>query len=184
MDRRFADWAARWRVPLGFAWGAAYLVFSQPTVELMAIGGGLALAGIVVRGWSAGYLEKDRRLATDGPYRYTRNPLYLGSFLIGAGFALAGNSWALALSFLVLFLLIYATVMRREAHFLRQQFREGYDRYARSVPLFIPTFATRPDLPPSGEKFRWARYRRNHEFEAALGYAAGMVFLALKAWLR
>jgi protein-S-isoprenylcysteine O-methyltransferase Ste14 len=184
MDKSFAAWAARSRVPLGFAWGAAYLVFSQPTLRLLAIGGGGALAGVLIRACSAGYLEKSRTLAVAGPYRYTRNPLYLGSFFIGAGFALAGGSWVLGLSFLALFLLIYVTVMRREEDFLRQQFGEAFDRYARAVPLFVPTFVRRGDRPSAEEKFRWARYHRNHEYEAALGYAGGMVFLAVKIWLR
>lgn len=184
MNKGFAAWAAHWRVPCGFAWGAAYLVFSQPNVQLIAMGGGLAMAGVLVRSWSVGYIEKDQTLATDGPYRYTRNPLYFGSFLIGAGFAIAGGSWPLTLSFLVLFFLIYWTVMRREAKFLRQKFGEDYERYARSVPFFFPGLTARKDLPQSKEKFRWAQYRRNHEHEAVLGYVAGLVFLALKVWLR
>jgi protein-S-isoprenylcysteine O-methyltransferase Ste14 len=184
MNKRFAAWAARSRVPLGFAWGAAYLVFSQPTMRLLAMGGAVALAGVVIRACSAGYLEKSRTLAVAGPYRYTRNPLYLGSFFTGAGFALAGGSWALALSFLVLFPLIYGTVMVREEDLLREKFGETFERYASAVPLFVPGLAARGDRPPSEERFRWERYRRNHEYEAALGFAAGMVFLVLKMWLR
>jgi protein-S-isoprenylcysteine O-methyltransferase Ste14 len=171
-------------VALGFAWGAAYLVFSQPTVRLLAIGGAIALAGLIVRAWAAGYLEKGRSLATGGPYHYLRNPLYLGSFFLGGGFALAGASWALGISFLVLFFGIYGTVMRREERFLREQFGEDFDRYARAVPLFLPSLAARSGAPASGEQFRWARYRRNHEYEAAIGYLGGIAFLALKIWLR
>ncbi len=184
MHEGFAAWAARWRVPLGFAWGAAYLVFSQPTSKLLIAGGSLAIAGVVVRACAAGYLEKGRTLATAGPYRYSRNPLYLGSFFIGAGFALAGDSWVLGLSFLALFFLIYGPVMRREEHFLQRQFGENFESYARRVPFFFPTFVSRGDAPRLGEKFRWALYRRNHEYEAALGYLGGMVFLALKIVLR
>jgi protein-S-isoprenylcysteine O-methyltransferase Ste14 len=184
MDNRFAVWAARARVPLGFAWGAAFLVFSQPTVRLLVIGGAVALAGVLIRSASAGYLEKGRLLAVAGPYRFTRNPLYLGSFFIGAGFAWASSSWALGISFLILFLIIYGTVMRREEDFLRRQFGEEFNRYARAVPLFLPTFFHRGDPPNPEERFRWERYRRNHEHEAALGYVGGIVFLALKIWLR
>jgi protein-S-isoprenylcysteine O-methyltransferase Ste14 len=184
MDDRFAAWAARARVPLGFAWGAAFLVFSQPTVRLLEVGGGVALAGVLIRAYSAGYLEKGRKLAMAGPYRYARNPLYLGSFFIGAGFALAGGSWALGISFLLLFLLIYGTVMRREEDFLRRQFGEDFNRYARAVPLFLPVFSRRSNPANPEERFRWELYRKNHEHEAALGFAAGVVFLALKIWLR
>jgi protein-S-isoprenylcysteine O-methyltransferase Ste14 len=184
MDKGFAAWAARRRVALGFVWGAAYLVFAQPTLKWLAAGGGIALVGLLVRAWAAGYLEKGRSLATTGPYRYTRNPLYLGSFLLGGGFALAGASWALGISFLVLFLVIYWTVMRREEQFLLQQYSEDFERYQRSVPLFLPGFPGRSDAAAPRERFHWERYRRNHEYEAAIGCLAGLAFLALKIWLR
>jgi protein-S-isoprenylcysteine O-methyltransferase Ste14 len=181
MDKGYVAWAARWRVPLGFALGAAYLVISQPTWRLFAAGGGVALAGLLVRACSAGYLTKNQSLATSGPYAYTRNPLYLGSALMGLGFVLAGGSWALGLAFLVLFLGVYWPVIRREEHFLRREFGDVYDRYAEAVPLFFP----RPrKAMGGGEEFRWEQYRKNREYEAALGYVAGMVFLALKIWLR
>jgi hypothetical protein len=169
MDNRFAAWAARVRVPLGFAWGAAFLVFSQPTVRLLEVGGGVALVGVLIRAYSAGYLEKSRNL---------------GSFLIGAGFALASGSRGLGISFLLLFLLIYGTVMRREEDFLRRQFGEDFERYARAVPIFLPVFLRRGDPANPKQRFRWELYRKNHEYEAALGFAAGVVFLALKIWLR
>ncbi|HET7841758.1 MAG TPA: isoprenylcysteine carboxylmethyltransferase family protein [Terriglobia bacterium] len=184
MDKGFAAWAARSRVPLGFAWGAAYLIFCQPTARLIAAGGAVAFVGVLLRALSAGYLEKGRALATAGPYRYTRNPLYLGSFLIGAGFVIAGGSWALGSSFVVLFFLIYWTVMRREEAALRQQYAEIFDQYAHAVPLFVPVPGSRGDSTRPEERFRWERYRRNREYEASLGYLAGMVFLVLKMWLR
>lgn len=181
MGKGYAAWAARWRVPLGFAWGAIYLVFSQPTVRLIEIGGGVALLGLVVRASAAGFLDKGKRLATNGPYAYTRNPLYLGSLLMGLGFAIASGSWMLGLAFQTLFVLVYWPVMRYEEESLRQQFGEIYGRYAERVPLFLPTWrrgsATR-------EKFRGELYRKNREFEAELGYVAGIVFLSLKLWLR
>jgi len=52
MDEGYAAWAARWRVPLGFALAVAYLVFCQPTRPLLVAGGGVALLGLVVRGWA------------------------------------------------------------------------------------------------------------------------------------
>ena len=115
-----------------------------------------------------------------GPYACTRNPLYLGSALMGAGFALAGGSWILALACLVLFAAIYWPVIRREEEYLRCEFGEVYDRYAQRVPLFLPRFRR----PAGGEKFQWKQYRKNHEYEAFLGYLAVMIFLAFKIWLR
>ena len=181
MNKGYAAWAARWRVPLGFALGVAYLIFSRPTVRLVVTGGGVALMGLGIRAWAAGYLEKGRRLAISGPYRYTRNPLYFGSFLMGSGCVLAGGSWALGLLFLMLFPLVYWPVMRHEEDFLRRHFADIYPTYAEKVPSFFPNGRT---TPASGEEFRWERYRSNREYQAAFGYVAGVVFLALKILLR
>jgi protein-S-isoprenylcysteine O-methyltransferase Ste14 len=181
MDKGYAAWAARWRVPLGFALAVAYLVFSQPTRPLLLAGGSIALLGLAVRGWAAGFLDKHKYLATSGPYRYTRNPLYLGSTLTGTGLATAGSSLVMMLAFAGLFLVVYGPVMRREEHLLREKFGAVYDGYAASVPRLVPG---RRAGPASGDRFNWARYRKNREYEAALGFAAAFVFLVLKMWLR
>ncbi|HUI40651.1 MAG TPA: isoprenylcysteine carboxylmethyltransferase family protein [Terriglobia bacterium] len=176
----YSAWAARWRVPLGFALSAAYLVFAQPTPRLLIVGGAVALAGVGLRAWAAGYLEKGSILATAGPYALTRNPLYLGSTLIGAGFALAGRSIEMAAAFAALLVLVYVPVIRREARFLSQKFGKAYEDYAERVPLLFPRLA----IPPASDAhFSWSRYRKNREYEAALGYVAGLCLVALKMLL-
>ena len=103
----------RIRVPAGFVFAAIYLYFSQPTIDFLLAGLALAAAGLALRLWASGHLEKGTRLAARGPYRWTRNPLYLGSFLMGLGFTLAAvNVWLLGL-LLFHFLLIYIPVIRR-----------------------------------------------------------------------
>jgi len=180
MDKGYAAWAARWRVPLGFALGIVYLVFAQPSPRLLTVGGALALAGLAVRGFAAGSLVKNRALATGGPYAHTRNPLYFGSFIMGAGFAVAGGSWILGVAFFALFLLIYWPVMRREERFLRKEFGEAYEKYASEVPFFLPSWQRAPE---SGRGFCLRRYAENREYQAATGYLAGILFLALKMLL-
>ncbi len=180
---RYAAWAARWRVPLGFALGIAFLVWSRPRAGLLAMGGVIALVGLLVRGAAAGYLEKDRALATGGPYAYTRNPLYLGSFLIGAGLAVAGRSWPLAAAFLALYIAVYPPVMRREEASLHEHFGEDFERYAAHVPLFFPAPRKRGHEAAANMAFRWERYRKNREYEAALGFSLAMLFLATKMFL-
>ena len=81
---------------------------------------------------------------------------------------------------MVLFAAIYWPVIRREEEYLRREFGEVYDRYAQRVPLFLP----RIRWPAGGESFQWKQYRKNHEYEAFLGYLAMMIFLAFKVWLR
>jgi len=180
MDSAYAAWAARWRVPLGFLLGAAYLLLSRPTVKLLIAGGAVAAAGLALRAFAAGHLAKNQRLAMSGPYAYTRNPLYFGSALMGVGFAVAGGRWIVALACLVFFAAVYGPVIRREEEYLRREFGEVYDRYAQRVPLFLPRFRR----PAGGEKFQWKQYRKNHEYEAFLGYLAVMIFLAFKIRFR
>lgn len=187
MSDAYAAWAARWRVPLGFALGIAFVILSQPTARFLGAGAIIAFLGLMLRAYAAGYLEKGRELAIGGPYHYTRNPLYLGSFFMGLGFAVAARSWILGVVFVSFFILIYGPVMRREEVFLRRQFGEAYNQYANSAALFFPTFRTSSNPArnsTSKDWFLWERYRRNHEYEAALGYLCGLVFLVIKLRMR
>src|SRR5437870_13772401 len=97
----------RWRVPLGFVCAALFLFFARPNVWTLIVGGGVALPGLALRAWASGHLRKNETLATSGPYAYTRNPLYLGSFLIGLGFTIASGQSLLIAIFLVMILGIY-----------------------------------------------------------------------------
>jgi len=180
MPKDYATWASRWRVPLGFGLGILYLALAQPSPKLLLCGAVVALAGLLLRAWAAGYLAKNQRLATAGPYAYTRNPLYLGSAVMGLGGALAGRSWIMGVAFAAYFALVYWPVMRREAQFLRGEFPEAFQRYASQAPLFFPKL---PRHPAADEKFQWRLYKKNREYEAAAGYVATMLFLALKMWL-
>lgn len=181
MSEDYAAWASRWRVPLGFGLGALYLILAQPSLKLLLFGAALSLAGLLLRAWSAGHLAKNQRLATGGPYAYTRNPLYLGSAVMGLGGAVAGRSWIMGVAFGAYFALVYWPVMKREAQFLRREFPQAFGAYESQVSLFFPKLI-RPPVPR--ERFQGQLYLRNREYEAALGYAAAMLFLALKLWLR
>lgn len=181
MDKGYGTFAARWRVPMGFALGIAYLIFAQPTPSLLAAGALIALVGLGVRAYAAGYLDKMQSLTTHGPYAYTRNPLYLGSLLIGLGLVIAGGRWSLGVAFVVFFVFVYGPVMRREEAGLREQYGQKYEAYAAAVPLFFPRGRS---VEAHDEKFQWRRYHRNREYEAAIGYIAGILFLTLRILLR
>ena len=92
MARRGGTWGQRWRVPLGFACAAVFIVLARPTRLSLAAGGGVALVGLALRAWASGHIRKNDRLAVSGPYAHTRNPLYLGSFILGLGFTVAAAS--------------------------------------------------------------------------------------------
>lgn len=179
----------RWRVPLGFACGAIFLVLAKPRPLTLVVGGAVALVGLLLRAWASGHLRKNARLAVSGPYAFTRNPLYLGSFVLGVGFTVAASSgpWMFLLLggiFAVLFLGIYVPVMRVEAETLAELFGDDYRRYARAVPLFFPRL-TPYRAANKGEEatFDASLYLRYREYRAALGLLLAWGVLAVKAVL-
>ncbi len=89
------DWskiARRIRVPLGFVFAVLYFWLAKPTWRFIALGAILIIPGLLIRALASGHVRKNEALATSGPYAYTRNPLYLGSLLMGIGFAVAARS--------------------------------------------------------------------------------------------
>ncbi len=173
----------RWRVPLGFACAALFLLLARPRPLTLIVGALVALPGLSLRAWAVGYLRKNEALATDGPYAYTRNPLYLGSFLIGLGFTIAAGRLILGAVFAALFLGIYVPVMRVEARTLAKLFGEHYQRYAKSVPLFLPQPSPYRDPAFQRKKFDVGLYRRYREYRALLGMIAAWVLLTLRSFL-
>jgi protein-S-isoprenylcysteine O-methyltransferase Ste14 len=170
------DVAQRFRVPLGFVGAAIFLLVARPTPATLAVGAAAAFAGLLLRAWAAGHIVKNDRLATDGPYAYTRNPLYLGSFLIAAGFGLAGH-WAFLPFVGVFFALIYLPTMQRERDQLAQRYGADYAAYAAAVPMFLPRLKGTGDGRAAREPFRLSLYLRHREWQAALGFSAILVFL-------
>ena len=160
-----------------------FLLLARPTPALLALGGALAALGAALRAWAAGFIHKERELSTAGPYAHTRNPLYLGSFLIGLGVTVAGGRWPFVLLFLGFFALVYGRTIRAEARLLEERFGARYVEYARHVPLFVPRplpYRTGTMEGPTSGGFTVERWRRNREYEALLGVVAGFAFLALK----
>ena len=94
----------RWRVPLGFLCAILFMVFAQPRPTTLAVGAVVSILGLAIRAWASGHIRKNSALATSGPYAFTRNPLYLGSFLLGVGFTIASGFWPLGILFALLFL--------------------------------------------------------------------------------
>jgi protein-S-isoprenylcysteine O-methyltransferase Ste14 len=182
------DWIARWqriarriRVPLGFVTAALYLFdLWRRAPQPVAIAWSLALVvpGLWLRAYAAGYVKKNRELTMTGPYAYTRNPLYLGSMLIAAGFALALLSWPVALVLAAGFGVIYVPVIASEERFLRATF-PGFDAYCRRVPRLIPrlTHAVHSGNESSAGSFSLVLYLKHREYNAAIG--AALLYLSL-----
>jgi len=139
-------------------------------------GGLLLIPGLVLRGLASGHVQKDRQLTISGPYAYTRNPLYLGSLILAAGFAIAARSWCIVAIMLLMFAVIYIPVIAGEERYLRQVFPE-YEDYARSVPRLWPR------LSPYGgmqSAYSSARYWKHREYQASVGCAVVLAILVAK----
>ena len=179
MTRRGGTWFQRWRVPLGFVIAPVFVLLARPKPWTLAAGGAIAVLGLALRAWASGHLRKNDALATTGPYAYTRNPLYLGSLLIGVGFTIAAGRWELAVLFALLFLGIYVPVMRVESGTVEQLFGHKYRRYAQAVPLFLPRLTRYPGA--ANAEFDSALYKRYREYQAAIGFVVAFAVLVAKA---
>lgn len=162
-----------------------FFVLAGPTPARLAIGAVISALGLALRGWSAGTIHKNEALTTSGPYAFVRNPLYVGSFLIGGGLAVAGGSWLWLVLFLVFYAALYGPTVSAEAERLTEQFGHLYVEYSAKVPAFIPRLTPfRAGAANVLEGFRWSQYERNREWEALLGAGAAFVVLWLKmAWI-
>jgi protein-S-isoprenylcysteine O-methyltransferase Ste14 len=165
-----AEWsqvARRIRVPLGFAFAVLYFWLARPTWRFIAVGAVLIVPGLLIRALASGHVRKNEALATSGPYAYTRNPLYLGSVLIGIGFAIAARSWWVGVALIVMFVAIYVPVIRGEEKFLRERFPE-FEEYARRVPRLLPRIVPARIGGEMG-RFSFELYMKHREWNALLG---------------
>lgn len=172
--------AQRLRVPLGFVLAIVFILLARPRPFSLLCGLPVATFGLWLRARAAGFIRKNDVLATTGPYRFTRNPLYLGSTLLAAGFVIAANQWVLAALALLMLLGIYLPVIRQEEAYLAQRFGGDFHAYAAQTPRLLPRL-----WPPSrsvqpAASFSFALYRRHREYNALLGFVALTVVLLAK----
>ena len=168
-----------------------FYYFATPFAAALAAGVALGVVGLAIRAWAAGSIWKNEELATTGPYAYTRNPLYVGSFFLGLGVTMAGGQWIFMVLFLAFYLSVYrATTLLEEAE-LEEAFGEPYRTYAAAVPAFVPRLSpyrqeglgvgTGTGAERGG--FSLTQYVRNREWEAGLGAFAGYGALVLRMTL-
>jgi len=139
-----------------FGW---LLLVANTTQRRLHLGIGLVFLGEFLRLWADGYVgrvkvnwtqkwrgdQKIGSLVTAGPYAFVRHPLYLGTFLIGAGFCLIAGSLWVSLAALGFFLIVYRHKMAREELLLRDEVGTPYVVYQAAVPRWLPTFRRYPN---------------------------------------
>jgi protein-S-isoprenylcysteine O-methyltransferase Ste14 len=183
-----ASWSLVWsrlarviRVPLGFAFAVLYIWLAKPTATSILIGAAVAIPGLVVRALASGHVQKNEQLTTSGPYAHTRNPLYLGSLILAAGFTLAARSWWIVFAVIVFFFVIYVPVIQAEEKFLRERFPQ-FENYADHVPLLFPRLTA---FEANRGGFSWDLYRKHREYNSLLGSSAIAAALVAKLiWIK
>lgn len=166
--------AQKTRVPAGTVLGVAFLLLLHPSSRSLVIGGSIALVGALLRIWAAGHIEKGRVLTQGGPYAFTRNPLYLGSFIMALGIIIAGQGYWLLIAFGAFFALFYYPVMKAEENELLQSHGREFTEYAARVPRFFPRL---PGDCRGSSTFLWSRVLRNREHRTFMGLAFALVLL-------
>jgi protein-S-isoprenylcysteine O-methyltransferase Ste14 len=165
--------ARRIRVPLGFIFAVVYFWLARPTWRSIVLGAIVVVPGLFIRALASGHVRKNEALATSGPYAYTRNPLYLGSLVMGAGFAVAARSWWVGIALVAMFVVIYVPVIRDEEKFLRHRFPE-FEEYAKTVPRMLPRLTAHSGDGQGSCGFSSELYLKHREYNALLG-TVGMI---------
>jgi protein-S-isoprenylcysteine O-methyltransferase Ste14 len=137
------------------------LRFSYATPVVIVVAALFAAAGMVLRIWGAAYLGygtvhhaqmQAGAVMADGPYRYVRNPLYLGGWCMMAAMAFVMPPTGALVSMPLLTLFFFRLILGEET-FLTGKLGDSYREYLRAVPRLIPRL--RGPLPAAGHKPHW-----------------------------
>jgi protein-S-isoprenylcysteine O-methyltransferase Ste14 len=170
--------------------GVALLFFAHPTVASLCFALPALMAGLCVRAWGVGHLVKTERLTVSGPYAFVRNPLYLGTLLVGLGFSVMLNGWIGWLSLLCVLLWFGLVYFPRkemtESNRLRDRYGEVYQAYYEAVPAILPrrrAWRAEPSLADKiDQDLNWSfgRYDANNELGTFLACLLGVGLVALR----
>jgi len=168
----------RWRVRSGLVCLILVILLARPVLSSLLASMIVCFVGLAIRAWAAGHLRKEKELTISGPYSLTRNPLYLGNFVIGISVVVGSCSWWILGLFIVYFLLFYPLVIKKEEKKMKALFPDEFEEYRKKVPLFFPSF--KKAFLPQKNKFSFKLYRKNREWRALLGALLFWLILAAK----
>jgi protein-S-isoprenylcysteine O-methyltransferase Ste14 len=141
-------------------WGAPSLDMVFDLIGLVMIFKGFLLR-ITARGYKEENSAYGHALVANGPYAYTRNPMYLGTLLIGLGVTLIlFKIWVVAI-YLVVYLTIYIYQIKKEEVWLLREFGKEYTDYCLTTPRFFPCICRLPEFIQSLRfKSAWVKKER------------------------
>lgn len=141
--------------------GQRWMTVSQATLLVTSLAIAFAFAGAALRIWGTAYLGSSvvhstqmhaGQVVASGPYRFVRNPLYLGTWLFSVSVSILMPPSG-AIFFLVVTVLFYFRLMLGEEQYLAAQLGELYLEYRRRVPRIVPSLW--PRLAASGLRPQW-----------------------------
>jgi protein-S-isoprenylcysteine O-methyltransferase Ste14 len=144
------------------------------------------IAAAALRTWGTAYLNPEvmvdmrlhtTRLVADGPYRYVRNPLYLGNILLAIGFGLMSSRIGFFILVLGMILFDYRIIWREEAGILASQ-GDSYRAYCKAVPRLLP--ALQPQVPAAGAVPSWGAGMLGEAFMWVLALSVVVFAITLK----
>jgi protein-S-isoprenylcysteine O-methyltransferase Ste14 len=153
---------------------------------VIAIGALLVFLSAALRTWGAAYLRTEivhdtaqhsDALVADGPFRYTRNPLYLANPPMAAGIGVLASRWGFIFLVLANWVFVYRLILREEEA-LRQSQGESYRAYCESVPRFWVSL--RPRVPPGNRRPQWGQALGGESFVWVFGLAELLVAITLR----
>ena len=141
--------------------------FANPTEYMVAIGFTLAILGQLFRIYAAGFIHKNKQLASTGAYALVRHPLYLGNFMILIGFGLAAANLYVWIAIGLFFLIWYPAAIAYEDSKLERIFEDEWRDWSKNIRALIPGKFRFKDLKAEG----WDTYQsliRNGELPISL----------------
>jgi protein-S-isoprenylcysteine O-methyltransferase Ste14 len=185
--RRF--FAGRRRFQL--AWIFAILLILRAKHFPTAFGILVCFLGASLRFRSSGFLRKEAKLSVGGPYQFTRNPLYLGTFLMAFGATFSVGAYLLAVIVGFVFFLNYSYVIQHEEEKLPSYFGESYLKYCALVPRFFPRFSAPPrtelltiNADPQTYEFNYELAKQNKAFEAYVSFIGILAGVSIIVWVK
>lgn len=194
-SRRISHRVFSHRLPIGLIFVAIGAMLARPHTlwgeyQLWGWLASLAmvLAGMGLRFWAAGSAGNHThsaeiegpRLSTGGPYAFARNPIYIGSMVLGLGMiGLIGDARLLPL-YIAAFALLYAFLIPAEERFLHEKFGASFESYRASVPRLVPRITPWPGS--INRPFHWEAARGELRLLVVLGGIYGV--LEFGAWAR
>ncbi len=170
----------RFRKIAGQIFAVLLLIFANPSITLFSVGFSIIVLGESIRVWALGYIKKDVELATIGPYRFVRHPLYVGNFLIATGFLVIAGNVYLSITLLPLFFLLYHQMIQMEEEMLWIKFGKVFEEYSSQVRKVIPTLKSELPNNSKNAKYDIKILFREHEYNAFLGIFLIIILLFAK----